>query len=158
MVDEPDGVVRDFLTSFLTDPNSGSRPAGHAYVVSNWPVVSDLVFNDYPRISVVRPQESQKPFGLGGSTMFQTIRLQIDVWAKPDVLFTIGGTVYEGSNLVRKISRDIEEAIKNNYISSLLNTNKFLLMQYMEMYKPHRDYDKNLWRVTMTVTFNKINT
>ncbi len=147
MTDEPDIMLRDFLRSRLTDPNS-SRVVGTPYVVDNWPYQTDLVFNNFPRISVINQFDSSSPYGIGSTTTKNTVRLAIDIWVKPDNLVTIGATPYEGFNEVRKITRDITEAIRQYWITDLASTGKVLYGINLNWYNAKRDLDMNLVRRT----------
>jgi len=157
MVDEPEIIIRDFLRTRLTDPNP-SRPVGINYVVSDWPVVEEMTTSHFPIISVTPQFESNRSFGIGSSTFWSTYRLQIDVWCKKDQPLTISATSYEGAQQVIKISRDAEDAMRANWIADLASTGKFLILTSYNQYIPKYEYQYNIWRRTIDVTFSNVQT
>ncbi len=150
---EPDIIIRDFLRTRLTDPNS-SRITSTPYVVDDWPFQTELTTNHFPRISIINQFESGKPFGIGSTNVLSTARLQIDVWVKRDQPLTVGA-VYQGEGFkqVRQIMRDINEAIRLYWISDLAQTNKVLYQVIINWYPPTYEYDYNLARQTGDCTF-----
>ena len=155
MSDEPEVMIRDLLRARLTDPNS-SRVAGTPYIVSRWPYQTDLVTNHFPRISVVKQFENEKVFGIGSSDFWGTYRLQLDVWCKQDSVFEISETNYEGIELVTKLMRDVEEAIRTNWIVDLAQTRKLIVLVSYNTYTPKLEYDYALWRQTADLTMSNI--
>ena len=155
MVDEPETMVRDMLRTRLTDPNS-SRVVGTPYIVDDWPYEDDLVFNNFPRISITKQFENEKMWGLNSTDFWGTYRLQIDVWCKMDQPLTISGTNYTGMKQAIKISRDVEEAIRAYWITDLANTNKLIVLTSYNTYSPKLEYDYALFRQTADCTFSNI--
>ncbi len=147
--------LRDMLRTYLADPNP-NRVVGTPFIVTRWPYQTDLTVNHFPRVSIIKQFSSGKPFGIGSSTMWKTPRLQIDVWCKPTQVLTIGGTPYEGIELVTKIANDIEAEIQAHWISSLASTGKLIIMQSISWYSPKMEYDLSLWKITGDVTFSNI--
>jgi len=150
-----DDVIRDFLNTRLTDPQS-SRTVGTTFSVSNWPYFSDFTVNDYPKIAVVKQRKRDVPFSLGTSNSYVTERLSITIFAKPDQVLTIDGNPYEGFNMVRKIEEEIETVFKTYMISDLLQGN-FLLWKSIESDSPLRNYDYNLIQQNLIITMEKLN-
>lgn len=155
MPDEPETVVRDFLRTRLTDPNS-SRVAGTAYIEEVWPVIDNLQTNHYPRISVLKLSEPSRPFGLGSTKYWYTARIQVDVWTKSDQVLTISSVAYEGDKLARKITRDIITAFETYWVSDLANTNKAILFRVENTSSPEIDYDYRVWKQPITISLENM--
>lgn len=149
---EPDIILRDFLRERLTDPNL-SRVATTPYIVDDWPFQTDLTTNHFPRISIINQFESGKPFGIGSTNVLSTARLQLDIWVKRDQPLDIDGTYYEGFKQVRKLMRDISEAIRFYWITDLAQTNKVLYQITINWYPPKYEYDYNLAKQTGDISF-----
>jgi hypothetical protein len=154
--DEPEIYLRDVLRNRLTDPNITNRPITDAYVNADWPQWTNLVLNNFPRIAIIKPNESSVSWGLGSSIFWSTYRMTIEVFVKPDQPFTISTVIYEGKELILKITRDIEEAVRTYWINDLANTNKLILLQSYSVYSPRMDYDLRLWRQVSDVTFKSV--
>jgi len=149
---EPDIDLRNMLRNRLIDPNP-SRVAGTPYVVDNFPYQTGLLYGHFPRISVINQYESQKPFGLGSTTTLNTARLQIDVWCKMDNVATIDANPYEGFNEVRKISRDISEAIRKYWILDMATTGQVIYQINLSWYSPKIEMDYAIVRRTGDISF-----
>jgi len=156
MTDEPEVMVRDLLRARLSDPNSASRVAGTPFIVSRWPYQTNLTTNHFPRISIVKQFENEKPWGIGSSDFWGTYRLQIDVWCKQDQVCTIDATPYEGIELVTKLMRDAEEEIRAHWVVDLAHTQKLIVLVSYNTYTPKIEYDYALWRQTADITFSNI--
>lgn len=155
MVDEPEIMLRDLLRTRLTDPNP-SRVVGTPYIVDDWPYQTNLVYNNFPRVSIIKQFKNSKPFGIGSTDFWYTPRLQIDVWCKIDQPLTINAVSYEGIKQVVKISTDVEEAIRQFWITDLASTQKLIVLQSYNTYSPKMDYDNMLWRQTADITFANV--
>lgn len=146
MANEPEIDLRNLLRNRLTFPVSTK-------IVDNWPYFTNLVYGDFPRISIVNQFDSSKPYGIGSNDTLNTARLQIDIWVKPDNLATIGSGVYEGFNEVRKISRDVTEAIRKYWRSDMATTAQVIYEVSLNWYSPKIDYDQNIVRRTGDISF-----
>lgn len=151
----PETYVRDLLRTYLTDPNP-SRVASSEFIASRWPRDTDLTINHFPRISIIRQFNSSRPFEIGTAAMWQTPRLQLDVWVKPDHVLTIDGVETEGGNQVTLLADAAEQAIRTNWISYLASTNKLIILRNINWYPAKMDYTFSLWRLTGDITFNNI--
>jgi len=149
---EPEINLRDMLRVRLTDPNP-SRVAGTPFIVDQWPYQVDLTTNHFPRISIINQFDSGKPFGLNSTDELSTVRLQIDIWSKPDQPLTIGASQYEGFKQVRQLMRDISEAIRLYWITDLAQTNKVMYKVSINWYPPKMEYDYNIVRQTGDISF-----
>lgn len=150
---EPDIIIRDLLRARLTDPNP-SRVAGTPYIIDDWPYQTDLTTNHFPRISIFNQFENSRPYGLGSTNTLNTSRLQLDIWVKPDQPLTVD-SVYQGEGYkqVRKIMRDISEAIRLYWINDLAKTGKVMYEVSINWYPPKMVYEYNLVRQTGDVSF-----
>lgn len=149
---EPDIILRDFLRVRLTDPNS-SRVAGTPFIIDDWPYQTNLLTNHFPRISVINQFESGRPFGIGSTNVLSTVRLQLDIWVKPDQPLTISASPFEGFKQVRQLMRDISEAIRLYWISDLAQTNKVIYQISINWYPPKMVYEYNIVRQTGDISF-----
>lgn len=155
MTDEPEVMIRDLLRTYISDPNP-SRVVGTPFIIDDWPFQDNLTYNHFPRISIIPQFENDKPFGIGSSDFWSTYRLQIDIWCKTDQPLSIGGSEYEGIKQVIKLSRDVEEAIRINWISNLASTNKLIILESYNQYSPKIDYEFMVWRRTSDCTLKNI--
>ena len=89
---EPATVVMNFLRARLTDVNATRAALGTAWIYDDWPRVEDLGANSFPRISVTQLDENSVYLGINDDNQFETVMLQIDVWAKKDQLHTLTKT------------------------------------------------------------------
>lgn len=149
---EPDIILRDFLRVRLTDPNS-SRVAGTPFIIDDWPYQTNLTTNHFPRISVINQFESGRPFGIGSTNVLSTVRLQLDIWVKPDQPLTISASPFEGFKQVRQLMRDISEAIRLYWISDLAQTSKVVYQISINWYPPKMVYEYNIVRQTGDISF-----
>ena len=152
----PEVYLRDMLRVRLVDPNATNRVSGTQYIAARFPYETNLVTNNYPRISISNQFSSARSFGIGSSVMWKTPRLQIDISTKPDQPLTIDGTTYTGVEQVSKIADDIEYAIQHYWISDLALTGKLIILQSLNWYLPKMNYDMNLWRIVGDITFSNI--
>ncbi len=154
---EPSEVIRSFLTNRLTDPNSANRPLGDSYISADWPQFSNLVLNNFPRISVIKPSESADVFGLGSTTTYDTYRFQASVWTKPDMSFTISSTVYEGKSLAIKLARDVTEALRLYWITDLAQgSSKYLVYKLANLPTVEIDMERRYWHLPIDISFEAV--
>ena len=144
--------LRDMLRVRLTDPNP-SRIINTPFIIDQWPYQTNLTTNHFPRISIINQFSSDKPFGLGSTNVLSTIRLQIDLWIKPDQPLTIDTSQYEGFKQVRKLMRDVSEAIRLHWIGDLAQTDKVVYQVSINWYPPRMEYDYNIVRQTGDISF-----
>jgi len=149
---EPDIILRDFLRERLTDPNL-SRVATTPYIVDDWPFQTDLTTNHFPRISIINQFSSDKPFGIGSTNVLSTVRLQLDIWVKPDQPLTIDVSPYEGFKQARQLMRNISEAIRLYWITDLAQTGKVVYQVSINWYPPKMVYEYNIVRQTGDISF-----
>ncbi len=76
---EPDRIITNFLRNNLTDPN-GSRSG--QWIYPDFPRVQGLGDNSFPRIGITLLSESSEYMGINDDAQFETIIVQIDVFAK----------------------------------------------------------------------------
>ena len=97
--------------------------------------------------------DSGRPFGFNSTNAMQSSRVQIDIWAKPDQVLTIGKTAYEGFKLVRYLKREVDDAVHEHTISDLVVTGDVLYLNVINFYPPKMDYEFNLVRQTGDTTY-----
>lgn len=148
---EPELYIRDLLRTRLTDPQT-SRPATDSYVQIDWPQHDSLLLTNYPRISIIKTNESSVPWGLGSTVLWTSYRMQIEVFVKPDNILSISSTNYEGKELCLKISRDVEEALRQYWITDLAQTDKLILLTSYNVYSPSYNYEYRFWRQMSDIT------
>ncbi len=144
--------LRDMLRTRLTDPNP-SRIINTPFIVDQWPYQTNLVTNNFPRISIINQFSSDKCFGIGSTNVLSTVRVQLDIWVKPDQPLTISASQYEGFKQVRQLMRDITEAIRLYWITDLAQTNKVVYQISINWYSPKMDYENNIVRQTGDISF-----
>lgn len=147
-MDEPIVEIRNFLRNRLVDPNPGRDTPN--YVYTWWPR-HDLTEDSFPIVSVVQLDESSTVFGLGSTVHWATFPIQIDIWAKEDKYFTISGTVREGKEVAFIIARQIQEAFRQYWIIDFAHLGKFKLYNMGGKKPVSYDFDKKLWRISITV-------
>jgi len=100
---EPATIMMNFLRGRLVDVNAARSALGTAWVYDDWPRLTDLGANSFPRINITKIDESSQYLGISDDNQYESIILQIDVWAKKDhshsytltdeALGTMGSTV-----------------------------------------------------------------
>jgi len=148
-------IIRDILRAHMTDPLP-TRVVGTNWIIDDWPEIENMTSNDFPRISLVMPQEFRKLFSLGSTSMWSTDRLQIDVWVKPDVILTVNGTSCANAKQALKLSAYVRDIIKQYAISDILLPSNYVILRAWDSYTPHKNYEYNFWRLTADVTLERL--
>jgi len=154
---KPDEEVRDFLNTRLTDPISATRTANTTYVCSNWPYLDGFRTTDFPKISIVKQTSDNTPFSMGSGNLYQNVKLLLTIFIKPDIVYTIGGSPYEGFNLARRLEDEIEEAFKIYAISDLLTGGKFIVFSGLNSDSAMRNFEYNLVQQNMYISLERLN-
>ena len=113
---EPINVVKNFLRSNLSDPNS-SRSG--QWIYPDFPRVKDLGNASFPRVGIVTLTESGRSMGLFDDNSEDTINLQIDVISKKGQFYSVTvtdealGTLASGSNSDRFTFDFVPDTVTN---------------------------------------------
>ncbi len=151
---EPEEIVRNVLRNRLTDPNPNR--VGDNWIQSDWPQINDLKLNNFPRISIIKPSETADVFGLGSTNTYDTYRLQLTSWTKPDQSVTISSTVYEGKSLAIKLARDVTEALRLYWITDIAKVYNYTVYKVSGFTTPNIDYEKRIWKVDIDISFEAV--
>ena len=144
---EPVIIMRDFLRSNMTDPDTTRSGAGINWIYDDFPRL-DLSSSSFPRVSVIETNESSKPLGFRSDSFWTICNFQIDSWIKEDSNYTIDTAYYAGLALCRKIARNVEEAIRNNW-TDLVDNDSFLTIKMTGRTPPTYDFNYKIFRITL---------
>lgn len=167
-MNEPVEEVRDFLRTRLTDPVPGVFPyvftttfgdGTHNRDITEW-IFSffprfDLTTDSFPIISVTQINETGDVFGLGSTTHWETFQFQIDVYIKEDQVLTMNDVPREGKESALYLGRKIIEVFRKYWILDFANTGKFKLYRMTGKKPIVYDFDKKLWRLTITIELER---
>ena len=115
---EPERIIRNFLRQNLTDPNS-SRSGN--WIMTDFPRIADLGNKSFPRISITKLSESSSALGIFDNDQWETINLEIDVWAKKGLFYNLTTTDEALGTMSSSINSD---RISYEYIPSTVTNVK----------------------------------
>lgn len=113
--DTPKMIIVTALRAGLTDHNSANR-VGSNWIYPGFPR-QDLSKNSYPRISVIDVGGTTEVIAVGRATG-KVKRLQLDIWVwgdeKDPMILTIDSTAHEGTKLLDRLGKDVEDYFDDN--------------------------------------------
>jgi len=131
-------VFRDFLRVGLVDPaNRGGK-----WIFDNYPRKD---FGKDPIISIIGADKKSKPMALGNTSWQSTTMIQVDIWVRDDVGYSINNEKVFDKDLCEKIADDLEEYVRKNWVSSGI-----LLLELTDRTPLVFDLERVLWRIILT--------
>ena len=135
---------RDFLRNQLTDP---------ANRIGNW------IFDNYPRedfgkdiiITVIGIGGNSRPIGLGNSAWLGKQMLQIDIWCRDDVGYTIDGIIYFDKDLCIGYADIIQSVMRKKWMALPIS-----LIELTDRTPLSFNKDKLLWSISLTYDIQAI--
>lgn len=129
---------RDFLRTKLTDPAN----RGDNWIFDNFPR-SELA--DKPVISLLGAEKVSNPFSLGNTAWKGQTMVQIDVWVRDDIGYTIGETAYYDKDLCIYLADMVEFVTRKYWIEMGI-----MLIDLTGRTPLVYDKEKVSWRITLT--------
>jgi hypothetical protein len=130
---------RDFLRTQLTDP--ANREEGN-WIFDNYPRED---FGSDPIVTIVGIGENGRPYGLGNTVWLGKQMLQIDIWTRDDVGYTINNITYYDKDLLIYLADLIEAKLRRNWV--LLPISLFELTDRTPI---SFNKDKLIWNISIT--------
>jgi hypothetical protein len=135
---------RDFLRTHLTDPAN----RGGQWIFDNYPRED---FGKNPIVTVVGIGEHAQGFGLGNTAWLGRQILQIDIWCRDDVGFTINNKTYYDKDLCIYLSDYIERIIRTYWVQLPIS-----LIELTDKTPLNFNQNKLLWGMTMTYEVQQV--